>query len=531
MAEENEGGNEQGKNDREKLDEALAPDKTMNTSAIADDNDTTSVNASEQQSITLPRVREQLGDEESEDGGENSELAALGSQTAITHDTMDGNDTDDASEESDHADGRDYGNTANVQYSSTAAAETEVQPTENQVQSENAEDVSERVNPAEIEQESSPWKGVLFRPSTAKLSVEDAAHEIEGFDYDFFEEENWLRTSATDTVATKDAFAEGIHTMERDDALPETSDEDIVSEALQEEQAELERVRAENQALQKHMATLLGVGRVQPSKMRTERGEKARVSGDTPDARYLQLLQRWHDVRERGDDKEVYMERQLDELKRDCEEREASAQKARQQLKELRHQVCSSAESSRTGAKVEMKKVHDKEEEEEEKFQEARRARLKSIRLRLRNSQLESQLKRKEEVGSGVHMIDYEQLKIENQSLNEKIEERNDELSSLKGKSQNTVQVLTHLKEKLQFTSKDNAARSKELRELDETLSQRRTTLQSLKQHCDRLKTEIQNVRNFSGVVTSPHLISDVEYQRGKKHELNQKIKQLEGKT
>ena len=55
-----------------------------------------------------------------------------------------------------------------------------------------------------------------------------------------------------------------------------------------------------------------------------------------------------------------------------------------------------------------------------------------------------------EELAEGLHLIDFEQLKIENQTYNEKIEERNDELLKLRKKINTTVQVLTHLKEKLQ---------------------------------------------------------------------------------
>ena len=36
------------------------------------------------------------------------------------------------------------------------------------------------------------------------------------------------------------------------------------------------------------------------------------------------------------------------------------------------------------------------------------------------------QLKSKEELAEGLHLIDFEQLKIENQTYNEKIEERNE---------------------------------------------------------------------------------------------------------
>ena len=48
-------------------------------------------------------------------------------------------------------------------------------------------------------------------------------------------------------------------------------------------------------------------------------------------------------------------------------------------------------------------------------------------------------------------MIDLEQLKISNVDLTEKIEERNEDISKLKGKVDSTIQILAHLKEKLQF--------------------------------------------------------------------------------
>ena len=55
------------------------------------------------------------------------------------------------------------------------------------------------------------------------------------------------------------------------------------------------------------------------------------------------------------------------------------------------------------------------------------------------------------QLADGLHLIDFEQLKIENLTLNEKIEERTEELLKLKKKTTQTVQVLTHVKEKLQF--------------------------------------------------------------------------------
>lgn len=48
-------------------------------------------------------------------------------------------------------------------------------------------------------------------------------------------------------------------------------------------------------------------------------------------------------------------------------------------------------------------------------------------------------------------MIDFEQLKISNVDLGEKVEERNEDITKLTGKVRATVEVLTHVKEKLHF--------------------------------------------------------------------------------
>jgi hypothetical protein len=63
------------------------------------------------------------------------------------------------------------------------------------------------------------------------------------------------------------------------------------------------------------------------------------------------------------------------------------------------------------------------------------------------------------QLADGLHLIDFEQLKIENLTLNEKIEERTEELHKLSKKTTQTVQVLTHVKEKLQFVQAEAQVR------------------------------------------------------------------------
>ena len=81
---------------------------------------------------------------------------------------------------------------------------------------------------------------------------------------------------------------------------------------------------------------------------------------------------------------------------------------------------------------------------------------MENIKLQNKISKLESLIKEKEQLAEGLHMIDFEQLKINNVDLNEKIEERNEDILKLRKKVTSTVQVLTHVKEKLQFLQVNN---------------------------------------------------------------------------
>ena len=63
-------------------------------------------------------------------------------------------------------------------------------------------------------------------------------------------------------------------------------------------------------------------------------------------------------------------------------------------------------------------------------------------------------------------MIDFEQLKISNVDLTEKIEERNEDILKLKGKVDSTIQILAHLKEKLQFMQVRQSLACTELKNL-----------------------------------------------------------------
>ena len=71
-----------------------------------------------------------------------------------------------------------------------------------------------------------------------------------------------------------------------------------------------------------------------------------------------------------------------------------------------------------------------------------------------------------EDYFEGLHIIDFEQLKIENNTLTEKIEDRNEEIHKLKNKINYTVQILAHLQEKSKDISIEKELKKNENDEL-----------------------------------------------------------------
>merc|ERR1712072_521999 len=145
---------------------------------------------------------------------------------------------------------------------------------------------------------------------------------------------------------------------------------------------------------------------------------------------------------------------------------------------------------------------------------EVERVRLSNINRRNFLRKLETTLRQKEKLADGLHLIDFEQLKIENQTLNEKIEERNEELLKLRKKTTSTVQVLTHLKEKLQFVQGESQVLKVQLAELDAELAGQRDKLSRAKHERDTLRTENVKLRGQCGLIGSKDLLMDFDTRR-----------------
>jgi hypothetical protein len=196
-------------------------------------------------------------------------------------------------------------------------------------------------------------------------------------------------------------------------------------------------------------------------------------------------------------------------------------------FKSFKREILVKAENSRTGHPIPKVDVENYAALEHKREEDLEKIRLKNISLRTTYRKLERSLRSREQLAEGLHMIDFEQLKIENQTLNEKIEERSEELTKLKRKKTLNVQILTHVREKLRFLEQANQVVKAELVELESNLVENRNSVTIAKLNRDSIRSENKELKAKQGFATSDLLLVDYEKRGTKVDEMRAKVSEL----
>ncbi|KAG2449892.1 hypothetical protein HYH02_005414 [Chlamydomonas schloesseri] len=142
-------------------------------------------------------------------------------------------------------------------------------------------------------------------------------------------------------------------------------------------------------------------------------------------------------------------DKDIDDIRTLMEEVDMRIAETKKDTYEFKRDIIIGAENPRTGKIVAEKMIRFIEDKLRQKDATADKLRLKNTTTKALITKLEHQLAHKEEMGEVLHLVDFDQLKIENQQYMERIEERNNELLKLKLSTSRTVQVLNNLKSSL----------------------------------------------------------------------------------
>jgi len=174
---------------------------------------------------------------------------------------------------------------------------------------------------------------------------------------------------------------------------------------------------------------------------------------------FSEILVHIVDARKKASQQQLEYDQLALDLQTRLDDRNFKAGEIYESFKAFKKEILTKAENSRTSKPMSKRLIKQFEAAELQREEDLERVRLRNISMRTQLKKMEKTLRAREQLAEGLYMIDFEQLKVENQTLYEKIEERSEELVKLKRKKTITVQMLTHVREKLRFI--ENVSRSR----------------------------------------------------------------------
>lgn len=166
---------------------------------------------------------------------------------------------------------------------------------------------------------------------------------------------------------------------------------------------------------------------------------------------------------------------------------------------------------SKTGIELSEKIVQRSLKRQAYRLRQVCLMRLKYIKLQEMVQEKISAINHVDIIGDNLRLSDYEQLKEDNRSLADKIEERDEELAVLRSKGRNTTQVLAHTREKIAALSSDVYDLKEDLNTANAKMTKCRTRLGSIKQDKDSYRKMSTKLKDESGLLTQPQLLRDME--------------------
>ena len=290
-------------------------------------------------------------------------------------------------------------------------------------------------------------------------------------------------------------------------------------QAIEECLKEQSDLRSKNQELERRVINI-----------RTKIGNIAEKSTEEniTDGKYKSTLLNVHQVQQKMEELQTTYNNWAKVYEENIVEKQERCKEIQDYFREFKREVAKGAEFARNGKKIKQKVIDEWEENETKRDELLQEVRIQNITLKNKLKKLEEKSKEKEKLAEGLHLIDYEQLKIENQTLNEKIEERNEELHKLKKKIETTVQILTHTKEKLQFVRKEKEVKEKQKDDLAKTLELQRKNLHESKDLQERARASYIKSKQETGIINSKELDQDLSYKKRRVVELKDELRQME---
>ncbi|KAG1925201.1 coiled-coil domain-containing protein 96-like [Pimephales promelas] len=285
---------------------------------------------------------------------------------------------------------------------------------------------------------------------------------------------------------------------------------------LHELQAENEELRQLNGQLQKKIAEYLS--------KKTSAKLEGEISGQEQYQRYMELMEDKRGQHHR--DSELHQQ-QTKELRQQSLEKLNMVNQEFRSFDKLKYEAAMTALTGKVGKQAALAKVEQLQADGLKQVDKLACVRLNTIKLKNKICQIEMALRSKRELADGLLLMDFEQLKAENKTFKEEMQERNEELRILKTKVSCAVLGISHVKEKLHFMEIEKKAKHTELAKAEKLVALKREALIHTRLVRDDLRADNLKLQQRCGLLGNTRLLRDYEEKVDTSECLQQRLEML----
>ncbi|XP_047024382.1 coiled-coil domain-containing protein 96 [Helicoverpa zea] len=247
--------------------------------------------------------------------------------------------------------------------------------------------------------------------------------------------------------------------------------------------------------------------------------------------KYQQKLYAYQELQEKAEREIADIKMKVSEVEQKYQERLEHANTKFDGLQQLERSTGSGLIYSRKGKPIADKTVERFLTLQRRKSEQSSALCLRYIRARNAVAELEAVVKNLETLGPGLYVYQYEQLNIDNQNYNTKIEEREDELIKNRAKCTEHNQILAHIREKMHHTDEVIDFAECDLGDAEMEFYRAREDLGMIKSHRNKLRWSLEEERLKAGLLTRKDLLRDFQASMDEVVQLGLKKKSLEAQV
>ncbi|XP_071375774.1 cilia- and flagella-associated protein 184-like, partial [Centroberyx affinis] len=227
--------------------------------------------------------------------------------------------------------------------------------------------------------------------------------------------------------------------------------------------------------------------------------------------RYKKFMSVLADLKQQHAGHSEAAQREEEELRLQTEEKLGQVENEWRALVALKRDAAVTALSRCLGKPEAQAKAEAVLASEQHRQDELVQLRLEHIKLKIKVRKLEAEVRVKEEPADELQGLDFEKLQAEKKELNKMIEKRSEELFKLRKKKTGTMELLTNVKEKLQWSQTESQIKRAQLAEVEAEVARKRQELTRIKQARNGLHRDHLRLKQHSGLLGNTVLLRDFE--------------------